>query len=261
MNDFDDDQFSDGLTDPFDNDNDNDFGDDLDEIIVDDEYTDNSRSFPLYVLGLLGVGVASLICLGLYLFIVDQPNPEEEAQAIANQGIAETSTIIAVTNEFITTQNAFVTQTLEARELTANAPTETSTPAPSDTPTQTRTPVPTTTPAPAENIVGSVGGSDDDGEGSEEAAGGEGDASEEVASVGDEAIADADSSGTGDASSEAAIGGSGDTSSSTGNAVADTQAELPDTLPETGFSIAGAIAAALGLAALFFLSRRLRTQM
>lgn len=262
MNDFDDGQFEDRLPDPFD--------DDLDEILVDDDITvtETNRTFPIAALSLLGIGAAALLCLGLYTFFF--PNEGDNTE-VADSGIAVTASVIAVTNEYIATQNGFVTQTLEARRLTQEAPTETATPRPSFTPTETSTPVPTNT-QPAAAALGEAGDDDTDDAASNDQGGGSADTAEgTVGGTTDGTAGDNQSDGAAASAADtdgSAAGGGGDepvfTSTVEGGSVAglpsteESRADLPETLPNTGFSVSTGIAIAIGLAFLFFISHRLR---
>lgn len=116
-----------------------------DDFIVEDQ--ERSAGSPFLILaGILGaVFFLAVVCIGAVLLTRDGDNSTDPA--------AEGTRIAVVaTNEAIMTQNAFVTQTLIARTMTAAAPTATNTPAPTATntppPTATNTPLPTPTETP-----------------------------------------------------------------------------------------------------------------
>ncbi len=108
-----------------------------DDFIVEDQ--ERSAGSPFLILaGILGaIFFLAVVCIGAVLLTRGDDNETDPA--------AEGTRIAVVsTNEAIMTQNAFVTQTLIARTMTAAAPTNTSTPLP----TATNTPPPTATNTP-----------------------------------------------------------------------------------------------------------------
>lgn len=115
------------------------------EFIVQDQERGAGSPF-LILAGILGaVFFLAIVCIGAVLLsrgTGDETDPSAEGTRIA----------VVSTNEAIMTQNAFVTQTLIARTMTAAAPTNTNTPAPTATitpsPTATNTPLPTPTETP-----------------------------------------------------------------------------------------------------------------
>ncbi|MDJ0756526.1 MAG: hypothetical protein QNJ45_23535 [Ardenticatenaceae bacterium] len=202
-------------------------------IVEEEEETQSNRPFVFAAAGLVGILVLCLGVLGVYQLFFDGAD-DGQAVAEGDAGIAATATVISATNEAIETQNAYVTQTLVAMELTANAPTETPTPLP----TATATPVPTATPT----VTPVVQAEDDEGD----------EVAEDVTRIFDEDDdeEDDDEVAADEDDDTADTVGSADVSANTGNAT--------ETLPETGISIWGGIAAALGLIFLMFIARRFR---
>lgn len=201
------------------------------EFIVEEEAEASSnRPFAFALAGLLGILLLSLLALGAYQLFFSGNGDNGQAVAGGDDGIAATATVISATNEAIETQNAFVTQTLVAMELTAQAPTFTPTPPPTLTPT----PIPTAT-ATATAVVEPPTADAGDG------------VDDDATPVFDD---DGDGNGEdgGDGSDETV--GSADVNANSGNSA--------ETLPETGITIWGGIAAALGLIFLMFAARRLR---
>ncbi len=99
---------------------------DDDDFLVEDEEESSNRPFILAVMGLVGVLLITVVVLGLYMTFAGGSN-EPTATEVANEVNAEqaaTATHISATNEAILTQNAKVTQTLEARQMTDEAPAE-----------------------------------------------------------------------------------------------------------------------------------------
>jgi hypothetical protein len=97
-----------------------------DDFIVEDQ--ERSAGSPFLILaGILGaIFFLAVVCIGAILLTRGDGNETDPA--------AEGTRIAVVsTNEAIMTQNAFVTQTLIARTMTAAAPTNTSTPLPTAT--------------------------------------------------------------------------------------------------------------------------------
>ncbi|MCL4871642.1 MAG: hypothetical protein KJ063_22010 [Anaerolineae bacterium] len=115
-----------------------------------DEGQESSAGGPfLVIVGVLGaIFLLSLVCIAALLLSRtggDDTDPAFEATRVA----------VVATNDAILTQNAFVAETLQARTLTAAAPTNTPTPPPTSTntptPTATFTPQPTATETPVIN--------------------------------------------------------------------------------------------------------------
>lgn len=234
--------------------------DELDEIVI--ESSDEGRSnrpFLISLLGLLGVGVGAFLCLGLTQFLgfgLGGETPVSPEMLTATVQVAE----IFATNDAVATQNVYVTQTIDSRNATATALAV----LPTNTPEPTSTPVPTNSPVPAASSGGSEEGAEPStdtgdtgaatGDSDNNADGGNGSTGDTNADAG---------SGNGDTDTSAAGGGS-DTDGANadgGNGGSDTsgdQTALPETLPDTGFSIAGTLALAFGLLILLFGSRRLR---
>ena len=255
--------------------------DDDDDFILEDEDGPSNRPFILAFMGLVGVLLVSLIVLGVYVAFFNNPTTpptEEEVVAAAlDSPQAQEATQISATNEAIETQNAYVTQTLESRQMTDEAPTESPTEIPA-----TETPEPTATEA-LEVVEGEAGGEGEAGAGdenSDEATTGE----ESGAATGEEVNAEATSifsdvntvtpsaddgvavAVEGDVAVEedAADGGVAveadvDANADGANEVVATDAAAVEQLPDTGFGVWGIIAAAFTLLFLFVGARRLRT--
>lgn len=230
----------------------NDDPDELDEIVIENDSTPSNRPFLLSLLGLLGVGIFSLLCLGLFSLFntpaVETPSAEMLTQEVE---IAQ----IVQTNEAVEIQNSYVTQTLEARENNANATATALASLPTATPVPTDTPVPTPTEAPSPTIVeqaiteGAESTGDEDPETSSEdpnSAVAESDrtTSENVDGSVDESSTDSSSANASDVSTAA------DTDASS--------ASSPEQLPQTGFSIINTLVLAMGLLIVLFGARRMR---
>lgn len=197
-------------------------------IVEEEEETQSNRPFIFALSGLVGILLLSLLCLGAYqIFFAGDGDGTPVADV--SDDIAATATIISATNEAIETQNALVTQTLVAMELTAQAPTATFTPTPP--PTNTPTPIPSATPTATEVVDP---GTDDDGE----------DGNEDATPVFDD-----DGDQTGDGGSDETVGSADVSANTSGSA---------EELPETGLSIWAGVIAALGLLVLMVVARRLR---
>ncbi|MBP7998334.1 MAG: hypothetical protein KA314_03090 [Chloroflexi bacterium] len=210
-----------------------------------EEFIEEGRSTgsPFVVLaGILGaIFILAVVCIAAVLLTrgnQDTVDPATEATSIA----------VVATNEAVMTQNAFVTQTLIARTMTAAAPT--STPIPSATATNTPLPTFTNTPLPTATETPVVIPGEDEGDG-------------------DGTDGDADGDGTPDATNPTPttsifgtpIFGGGTTSTpvpSTGGTGGSGGTGGTGTLPQTGFSLWGIIGLGAGLLALAVLARRLR---
>ncbi len=235
--------------------------DELDEIVI--ENNDEGRSnrpFLISLLGLLGVGVGAFLCLGLTQFMGFGPGGEPDVSPEMLTATVQVAEIFA-TNDAVATQNVFVTQTIDARNAAATEQAI----QPTNTPAPTETPVPTNSPVPAAASGGSTEGAEPSDDVSDTGSStGDSDTSAEGNSGSDsDTSTDAGAdSGTEDTSSAPAGGGTdSDTSADGGTDGSDTsgdQTALPETLPDTGFSIAGTLALAFGLLVLLFGSRRLR---
>lgn len=242
---------------------------DDDDFIVEDEEGQSNRPFILAVMGLLGVLLVSVIILGVFTTFSgnDTDTPSEEVAAVDSEQSAQ-ATMISATNEAIETQNAYVTQTLESRRLTDEAPTATPTAVP---PTETAIPLPTETEVPStDEEEASAEGGDEGDEAAESA-----DVNAEATSIftdvntvtpspdDDSAVAASDGD---DGNAEGSL--SGDAADAAADAQADTAADASaaedvmavEELPDTGFGVWGAIAAALALMMLFVGARRLRVE-
>lgn len=210
-----------------------------DEILLDDDDGGSSRPFLLTAGALIGIMLLSLACLAIFNLIGgggEEVATTEEGTAVSevDSESAATATAISATNEAIMTANAFVTQTIESITLTAEAPTNTPTNTPeppTNTPTNTPTTTPTTTPV--------VEGEEGEGTGETDA-----DSAEEPNS-GATSIFDGLNTATPTSSSGAGGSSGGNTSN-------------PATLPETGISLWGGLAAAFGLILLIVVARRAR---
>lgn len=208
-----------------------------DEILLDDDEGGSNRPFILTAGALIGVMVVALLCYAIFnAFGGVEPTTDGEEVAQIDNGGAATATSISATNEAIATMNSFVTQTIESITLTASAPTETptSTPVPpTNTPTATATATPTETPVVEDGEV------EDDGAAEEE------DGSDTNAA----ATSIFQGLNTATPTPIGSSGGSGSGSSGSSGS---------GTLPETGISLWGGLAAAFGLLMLIVIVRRIR---
>jgi len=108
-----------------------------DDFIIEEEEQGANRTFLIIAGSLVGLFILIIICVALYAFLNrDQSNADEIATIES-----ENATTVA--------QNAKVTETIVAMELTASAPTATL--PPTDTPEPTNTP--TASPEPTETAV------------------------------------------------------------------------------------------------------------
>lgn len=204
----------------------------FEEFVIEEEEaeTSSNRPFILAAGGLVAILLTALLCLAVYQFFF---NGDQEADAVADSAIAITATSISATNEAIETQNAFVTQTLVAMEMTAQAPTSTPTLQPTATPSPPPTATPTATP---------VVQADEEADG---------------------ATAEADGAEEGEESAAAPTSIFNDQNTATPEAatagdVSASNANTAEALPETGISLWGGLAAALGLFFILLVARRLR---
>ncbi|MEM9774482.1 MAG: hypothetical protein AAF902_07885 [Chloroflexota bacterium] len=239
--------------------------DELDEIVLEEGDARSNRPFILSILGLLGIAVLAPLCLVISQLsgFISEPTPSADVLTYE----AEFAVAVA-TNDAIATLNAYVTQTIDARNATstaiANQPTET------PTPTITPTPSPTNTAVPDTAEEASAGGGETEGAEDPDAADDEsslGDSdrttSDNVDGSTDETSSDAssDSSSSDASGSNSGVTDENTTSANSDSTAADTSgatAAAPEQLPETGFSMAGTIALAFGLLVLLFGARRLR---
>ncbi len=198
----------------------------FEEFVIEEEEAPSNRPFLLAVGALLGVLLVALLCLGVYQIFFDSGDGTEVA---TDNGLAATATSISATNEAIETQNAFVTQTIVAMDLTAQAPTATPTLPPTSTPRPEPTDPPTATPV--------------------------------VQSEADEATAAAATSMAAAPEEETPESG-GETTGDSGTAgdVSASNANTGGTLPNTGVPVWGGLTAALGLLLIILVARRLRTE-
>lgn len=208
-----------------------------DDFIVEEQ--ERSGGSPFVVLaGILGaVFFLAVICIIAVLATrgSDEPTVDPIAQA--------TSDAIVATNEAVMTQNAFVTQTLIARTLTAAAPTNTPPPTPTSTNTPQPTPTNTLTPTPTETPVVSTG---EDGDGGEDGTVTPGEATPTTSIFGTPIF-----SGGGGATTPTPVtvtGGTGSTGGTGGSG----------TLPQTGLPLWGIIGLGAVFIVLIGLARRLR---
>jgi serine/threonine-protein kinase len=202
-----------------------------DDFIIEEEEQGANRTFLIIAGSLVALFIAIIACVALFAFI-NREDPNAAEIAAIETANAETAA-----------QNAQVTETIVAQELTANAPTATlpptSTPEPTDTPTATPEPTETSvvqTPDAEETLTGSEtpGVSEDGGTttvtpnaAGTQIFGGDGGTFGTVTPI----------AGTG-------TGGTGSGS---------------DTLPQTGASTVGLVAIGLLLVVAVFVFRRLRT--
>ena len=202
------------------------------------EDQERSAGSPFLVLaGILGaIFFLAVVCIAAVLLTRDSGG---EVDPIAQA----TSDAIVATNEAVMTQNAFVTQTLIARTLTAAAPTNTppptatSTNTPQPTPTNTLTPIPTETPVISEEGEGDGG---DDGTITP------GEATPTTSIFGTPIFP---GGGTGATATPVTVTGGTGGSGGTGGG---------GTLPQTGLPLWGIIGLGAGLIVLIGMARRLR---
>jgi LPXTG-motif cell wall-anchored protein len=194
-----------------------------DDFIIEEEEQGANRTFLIIAGSLVGVLLLIIGCVAVYAFI-NRGNNAAEIAAIETAN-AETAA-----------QNARVTETIVAMELTANAPTPTYTPSPTSPPTNT----PTATPEPTDTAVVQT---------PETAEPGDGTLTATPNLAGTQIFGgDGGTFGTSTPISGTGTGGSG---SGTGTGT--------DTLPQTGFTTAGAVAIGLLLIGVLIVARRLRT--
>lgn len=245
--------------------------DELDEIVLEEEGSRSNRPFFLSLLGLISVAILAPLCLVISQLsgFISEPTPSVD-MLTREANVA----FIVATNEAVATLNAYVTQTVDARNATstaiANQPTE--------TPTPTITPTPTNTAVPDTSLANTDGGEtegaeDPDAADEDDSSLGDSDrtTSDNVDGSTDEAEAQSGSGSSSDSSSDSSSNDTSDSSSgvtdenttsansdSTAADTSDATAAAPEQLPETGFSMASTIALALGLLVLLFGARRLR---
>lgn len=197
-----------------------------DDFVIEEEEESSGRSF-LIIAGSL-IGIFILIAACTLAFIVLQRGQTQSE-------IAEIESANATTEA----QNALVTQTVQAMETEAARPTE----EPTELPTETATVEPTQGP----DVV--------------ETSAVEGVETEEP----EAALPEADQTATAEAeaTSTSVVGSGGDggeqQTATPIPGTGTTPETAPETLPETGLSIWGILALALGMIALLLFARRLRT--
>lgn len=192
-----------------------------DDFIIEEEEQGANRTFLIIAGSLVGVLILIIACVALFAFINRGNNAEEIAA-------------IETANAMVATQNARVTETIVAMELTANAPTATFTPSPSPPPTDT----PTATPEPTDTAVVQTPETAEPGDGTLTV----------TPNLAGTQIFGGDG-GTFATSTPISGTGTGGTGTGTGT----------DTLPQTGVSTAGAVAIGLLLVVVLVVARRLRT--
>ena len=196
-----------------------------DDFIIEEEEQGANRTFLIIAGSLVGLFILIIACVAIYAFL-QRDNREGEIAEIENA------------NATTAAQNALVTQTIIAMEMTANAPTSTFTPSPTPLPTDT----PTATPEPTDTAVVQTPETAEPGEG-------DGTLTATPNLAGTQIFGgDGGTFATSTPISGTGAGGTG-TGSGTGS----------DTLPQTGVTTAGAVAIGLGLIAVLFIARRLRT--
>jgi hypothetical protein len=198
-----------------------------DDFIIEEEEQGGNRTFLIIAGSLVGLFLLIIACVAIYAFTQRDDRQDEIAA-------------IEAANATTAAQNALVTQTIIAMEMTANAPTQTYTPSPTSPPTNT----PTSTPEPTDTAVVQT---------PETAEPGEGDGTLTVTPnlAGTQIFGgDGGTFGTSTPISGTGAGGTG-TGTGTGSG--------GDTLPQTGVTTVGIVAIALGLIAVLFIARRLRS--
>jgi LPXTG-motif cell wall-anchored protein len=190
-----------------------------DDFIIEEEEQGANRTFLIIAGSLVGLFILIIACVAIYAFLNRADNTAEIAA-------------IETANAETELQNARVTETIESMELTASAPTATSTPSPTPLPTDT----PTATPEPTDTAVVQTPETAEPGDGTltvtpnlagTQIFGGEG----------------------GTFGTSTPISGTGTGGTGTGT----------DTLPQTGVTTAGAVAIGLLLVVVLVVARRLRT--
>lgn len=205
-----------------------------DDFIIEEEEQGANRTFLIIAGSLVALFIAIIACVVLFA-LLNRENPNDAQIAAIETQNAETAA-----------QNARVTETIIAMELTANAPTATlpptSTPEPTDTPTST--PEPTET-----SVVQTPGAEEETPTGSETPG---------VSEDGGTTTVTPNAAGTqifgGDGGTFGTVTpisgtGAGGTGTGTGS----------ETLPQTGASTVGLVGIGLLLVAAVFIFRRLRT--
>lgn len=198
-----------------------------DDFIIEEEEEGANRTFLIIAGSLVGLFIIIIACVAIFALLNRGDNAAEIA-AIETEN-AETAA-----------QNARVTETIIAMELTANAPTATlpptSTPEPTDTPTASPEPTDTPVVATTEPEETEEGGISEDG----------GTTTVTPNVAGTQIFGDGGGFGTATPISGTGAGGAG-----TGTGT--------DTLPQTGVTTAGVVGIALLLIVVVVVARRLRT--
>lgn len=194
-----------------------------DDFIIEEEEQGANRTFLIIAGSLVGLFILIIACVALFAFL----NRSNDAAEIA---------AIETANAETAAQNARVTETIIAMELTANAPTATYTPSPTSPPTNT----PTATPEPTDTAVVQT---------PETAEPGDGDLTATPNLAGTQIFGG--DGGTFGTSTPISGTGAGGTGTGTGSGT--------DTLPQTGITTVGIVAVGLLLVVVLFVARRLRT--
>lgn len=187
-----------------------------DDFIIEEEEEGANRTFLIIAGSLVGLFILIIACVVIFALINQDDNTDEIAA-------------IETENALTATENARVTETIVAMELTAQAPTATFTPSPTPPPTDT----PTATPEPTDTPVVQTPETE------------EGTTTATPNLAGTQIFGDGGGFGTSTPISGTGLG----TGTGTGT----------ETLPETGVTTAGLIGIALLLIAVVVIARRLRT--
>lgn len=207
-----------------------------DDFIIEEEEEGANRTFLIIAGSLVGLLILILSCVALVSFLNRGDNSAQIAE-------------IEAANATTAAENARVTETIVAMELTAQAPTATFTPSPSPEPSNT----PTATPAPTDTPVVQTPGTSEAGGGEE--GGGislDGGTTTVTPNAAGTQIFGGDGGTfvTGTPISGTGAGGTG-TGTGTGSG--------SETLPQTGISTVGLVAIGLFLVFGVVVARRLRT--
>ncbi|MFZ0546587.1 MAG: hypothetical protein WAM60_14165 [Candidatus Promineifilaceae bacterium] len=191
-----------------------------DDFIIEEEEQGTNRTFLIIAGSLVLLLILIVACVAGFALLNRSDNNDQIAA-------------IETENAQTAAQNARVTETIVAMELTAQAPTATFTPSPTVPPTNT----PTSTPEPTDTAVVQT---------PETGGGGDGTATVTPNIAGTQIFGDGGTFATGTPITGTGAGGTG-----TGTGT--------ETLPQTGVTTAGLVAVAFLLVAVVFVARRLRT--
>jgi LPXTG-motif cell wall-anchored protein len=205
-----------------------------DDFIIEEEEQGANRTFLIIAGTLVGIFILIILCVAGFAFL-NRSNNSDQIAAIETE------------NAQVASQNARVTETIVAMELTAQAPTPTFTASPTSPPTET----PTNTPAPTNTSVVQTPGAGDE---TAEATG--------ISLDGGTTTVTPNPEETPNIAGTQIFGGDGGTFA-TGTPITGTGAGGTGTgtgqLPQTGVTTAGLVAVGLFLVLGVFVARRLRT--